>query len=200
MCDYGECNCESLLHLIHKHELVHVVGTYVPYKFLELLYLLLCQLKLFLVELVMGRYSSGVVVHDLLHGLLYRLVCEHLLVSVEEMVILFYLSVKCSLLVKLRIKVSLVKLLYHGNGRYLSLNHRTGHILLWTSARHISGCEQSAYCGLSVVVHPVTARRVAADYIRLCALYLHILLTRILAGLKPFESLARSHVEVCPLQ
>ena len=64
----------------------------------------------------------------------------------------------------------------------------------------ISGCEQPAYCGLSVVVHPVTACGVAANYIRLCALYLHILLTRILAGLKPFESLAWSHVEVCPLQ
>ena len=200
MRDYRECNCESLLHLVHKHELVHVVGTYVPYKLLELLYLLLCQLKLLLVELVVGGYSSGVVVHDLLHGLLYRLVREHLLVSVEEMVILFYLSVKCCLLVKLRLGVSLVKLLYHGNGCYLSLNHRSCHILLWTSACHISGRKQSAYCGLSVVVHPVTACGVAADYIRLCALYLHILLTRILTGLKPFECLAWSHVEVCPLQ
>ena len=74
-----------------------------------------------------------------------------------------------------------IKLLHHAKRCDLALNQGSGHILLWTSARYIACGKKPADRCLTVCVHPVTARRVSSDNIRLGPFDLHILLAWVLS-------------------
>ena len=167
-----------------------ILCTYAISQLPDMLNLFLCQLKLLFIELVMASYTPGICIHDLLHCILKLFCAVHAFAASEDCIIFSYLIRKSAVgslpgifsayTTVCTIACGHVQLLNHSLRSYLAFNHRACYIFLRTSSGYIACGKQIMYCRASVCIYPVTACRMASDYIWLCSFYLNILLTWIL--------------------
>ena len=156
-----------------------------------------CQRQLPGIVTISGLDSSGILVHDLLHGLLYG---KHIIrlrrgIGQPAFVVKKYLlclGTNDRILRRMYV-FHIIKDRLRCDSAFCQSSRNK---FLRSTAGHIPRCIQIQECRAPPCVHPISTACVSAHNIRFRPLNLHVLLRGESSTLNPLQSLARRHVQI----